>query len=143
MESYRIFSFTVQVIIILLSKSNDNLSDATKKYRLSKQLMLRLACKILKCSKIIYYLYIYYIFATCNLIYILQVIIDNEENIVHVQSGFLGHENDANCCRQIGSIGPDAHLKCPDNCYILGDCIYLSGYPVITPYKVTDIIDQP
>ena len=44
---------------------------------------------------------------------ILQVIIDNEENIVHVQSGFLGHENEANCYRQIGSIGPHAHLKCP------------------------------
>jgi len=25
-------------------------------------------------------------------------------------------------------------------CYILGDCIYSNGYPVITPYKVTDII---
>jgi hypothetical protein len=35
------------------------------------------------------------------------------DNIVHVQSGFLGHENDANCYRQIGSIGPHAHLKCP------------------------------
>ena len=23
------------------------------------------------------------------------------------------HENNANCYRQIGSIGPDAHLKCP------------------------------
>ena len=46
-------------------------------------------------------------------IYILQVIIDNEENIVHVQSGFLGHENDANCHRQIGSIEPDAYLKFP------------------------------
>jgi len=34
----------------------------------------------------------YYIFATYNLIHILQVIIDNEENMVHVQSGFLGHE---------------------------------------------------
>jgi hypothetical protein len=37
-------------------------------------------------------------------IYIWQVIIENEENIVHVQSVFLGHENDANCYRQIGSI---------------------------------------
>jgi hypothetical protein len=34
-----------------------------------------------------------------------------KENIVHVQSGFLGHENDANWYRQIGFIGPDAHLK--------------------------------
>jgi hypothetical protein len=76
-------------------------------------------------------------------IYILQVIIDNEENIVHVQSGFLGHENDANCYRQIGSIGPDAHLKFSVNCYILGDCIYSNGYHVLTPYNVTDIIRQP
>ena len=76
-------------------------------------------------------------------IYIVQVIIDNEENIVHVQSGFLGHENDANCYRQIGSIGPDAHLKFTANCYILGDCIYSNGNPVITPYKVTDMIPQP
>ena len=75
--------------------------------------------------------------------YILQVIIDNEENIVHVQSGFLGHENDANCYRQIGSIGPDAHLKVSPNCYILEDCIYSNGNPVISPYKVTDIIRQP
>jgi len=45
------------------------------------------------------------------LISILQVNIDSEENIVHVQSGFLGHENDANWYRQIRSIGPDAHLK--------------------------------
>jgi len=28
-------------------------------------------------------------------------------------------------------------------CYILGDCIYSNGDPVITPYKVTDIIRQP
>jgi hypothetical protein len=52
-------------------------------------------------------------------------------------------KKDENCYRQIGSIGPDAHLKCPDNCYILGYCIYPNGYPVITPYKVTDIIRQP
>ena len=56
---------------------------------------------------------------------------------------FLDTKKDANCYRLIGSIAPDAHLKCPDNCYILGDCIYPTGYPVITPYKVTDIIRQP
>ena len=61
----------------------------------------------------------------------------------HVQSGFLGHENGANGNRQIGSIGPDTHLKFPANCYILGDSNYSNGYPVITPYKVTDIIRQP
>ena len=77
-------------------------------------------------------------------IYILQVTIDNEKNLLRVQSGFLGrHENDANFHRQIGSIGPNAHLKFPADCYILGDCIYSNGYPVITPYKVTDIIRQP
>ena len=56
---------------------------------------------------------------------------------------FLVTKKDANCYLQIGSIGPDAHLKCPDNCYILGDCIYPNCYPVITPYKVTVIIRQP
>ena len=89
------------------------------------------------------YIYIISLQHKTRFICILQVIIDNEENIVHVQSGFLGHENDANCYRQIGSIGPDAHLKFHANCYILGDCIYSNGYPVITPYKVTDIIRQP
>ena len=47
-------------------------------------------------------------------IYILQIIIDNEENIVQVQYGFLGHENDANCYRQIGPTEPDAPLEFPD-----------------------------
>jgi hypothetical protein len=138
--------------------------------------VLKLVWIILKYTKIIYYLYIYYIFATYSLIHILQVIIDNGENIFHVQSGFLSHEKGRNfkiihtsfstscldnlyffvasdklsldldnkiMITQIGSIGPNAHLKCPDNCYILGDCIYPNCYPVITPYKVTDIIRQP
>jgi hypothetical protein len=59
------------------------------------------------------YIYIISLQHKTRFICILQVIIDNEENIVHVQSGFLGHENDANCYRQIGSIRPDAHLKFP------------------------------
>ena len=61
---------------------------------------------------------------------------------MHFQSGFLGREHEANCYRQIGSIRPDAHLKFPAYCYILGDCIYSNGYPFIPPYKVTDIICQ-
>jgi hypothetical protein len=40
-------------------------------------------------------------------IYILQVIIDNGDTIVHVQSAFHGHENDPNYYRQEGPIGLD------------------------------------
>ena len=59
--------------------------------------------------------------------------------MVHVQSGFLGHENDANCYRQI-----EMHL-----CNFLINVIFLenlftkNGYPVITPYKSTDKIRTP
>ena len=64
---------------------------------------------------------------------ILQVIIENEEIMVHVQSGFLGHENDANCYRQIETTGQDAPLQFPDNCYILGDFIYQKWLPCYNP----------
>ena len=111
------------------------------KYRLSK-LVLKLVWIILKYTKIIYYLYIYYIFATYSLIHILQVIIDNGENIFHVQSGFLSHEKGRKLLspNRFHWTRRTSEISC---CYILGDCIYSNGDPVITPYKVTDIIRQP
>lgn len=52
------------------------------------------------------------------------VIIDNNKTIVHVESGFLVHNNDANTFEMMTPIGDRRTLDIPRNCYILGDCIY-------------------
>jgi len=61
-----------------------------------------------------------------------QVIIDNTGMIRHVESGFYGHQNDAQHYRLMTRI-PD-ELPFPDTCFMLGDKIYPNGFPILTPY---------
>jgi hypothetical protein len=63
-----------------------------------------------------------------------QVIIDNQLNIRHVESGFLGHNNDAQTFRMMTNIGDGEILDLPRNCVLLGDCIYPSRHSLVTPY---------
>ena len=58
----------------------------------------------------------------------------------HRQSVFLGHENDANCYRKIEPTESGVPLEFID---YLETVFIQNGYPVITPYKVTDAIRQP
>ena len=58
----------------------------------------------------------------------------------HRQSGFLAHENDANCNHQIEPNEPDAPLEFTD---YLENVFIQTGTHVIALYKVTDQIRQP
>ena len=72
-----------------------------------------------------------------------QVVIDNEKNIVHVESGFLGHNNDANTFNMMTPVGDGRTLELPRNCYLLGDCIYPSHHPVVTPFTAAQLRGLP
>ena len=48
-----------------------------------------------------------------------QIIVDNCDIIRFIQSGFLGHLNDAKQFALMDQVGTD--LEFPDNCYLLGD----------------------
>ena len=67
-----------------------------------------------------------------------QVVVDNSCNIRYVESGFLGHHNDAQTFRLMSQIGR-APLTFPANCVLLADQIYPNGHPVITPYSTAQI----
>ena len=67
---------------------------------------------------------------------IFQIVITNRKKIVLVQSGFLGHENDATTYHHSPSIGPGLELNFPRNTRLLADSIYPCRYPLITPYKI-------
>jgi len=62
-----------------------------------------------------------------------QVIIDNTGMIRHVESGFYGHQNDAQHYRLMTRI-PD-ELPFPHTCFLLGDKIYPNGFPILSPYS--------
>ena len=51
-----------------------------------------------------------------------------------IESGFLGHQNDAQQFMVMRQIGNDVSLPFPDNCFLLGDKIYPNRHPVMTPY---------
>jgi hypothetical protein len=57
-----------------------------------------------------------------------QVVVDNTEKIFHIQSGFLGHQNDAQHFRLMPQIGHNQELDFPQNVVLLADKIYLNGY---------------
>jgi hypothetical protein len=66
-----------------------------------------------------------------------QLVIDNSGRIRYLESGFLGHQNDAQqfiLMRQIG-----VELPFPDVCFLLGDTIYPNRYPLLTPYSMAQI----
>lgn len=71
-----------------------------------------------------------------------QVIIDTSKKIRYLKSGFLGHNNDAMTYRLIDSIGPDEILPFPRGCFLLGDTIYPSEHPLVTPYTSRQLRNQ-
>lgn len=71
-----------------------------------------------------------------------QVIVDNGGLIRHVESGFLGHQSDAQqfyFMRAIG--GPE--LPFPDECYLLGDKIYPNVHPIMTQHTSPQLRRMP
>lgn len=64
-----------------------------------------------------------------------QVLVDNQNHIRLIRSGFLGHQNDAQQFNSLPQIGHGLPLNFPPDCYLLGDKIYANRYPVVTPFK--------
>ena len=63
-----------------------------------------------------------------------QVVVDNAGIICHIQSGFQGHQNDAEQFGMMPQIGYNAELNFPQNVVLSADKIYPSRYPLVTPY---------
>jgi hypothetical protein len=61
-------------------------------------------------------------------------VVDNTGKICHIQSGLLGHQNDAQHFRLMPQIGHNQELDFPQNVVLLADKIYPNGYPLMTPY---------
>ena len=61
----------------------------------------------------------------------------------YIQSGFLGHLNDAQQFALMDQLGTD--LELPDNCYmyLLGDKIYPNRGNVVTQFTVQRIARKP
>ena len=72
-----------------------------------------------------------------------QVVINNKGEICFIESGFLGHQNDAQQFMFMRQIGKDVSLQFPDNCFLLGDKIYPNRHPVMTPYTRQQIARKP
>jgi hypothetical protein len=66
-----------------------------------------------------------------------QIIVDVHGDIRYVESGFLGHANDAQQFGLMRQVGND--LLFPEECYLLGDKIYPNRGPVLTPYTSSQI----
>ena len=63
-----------------------------------------------------------------------QIVMENQGNIVFIQSGFLGHNNDSGQLQLMPSIGVGGELYLPPGLYILAD-ITPCVYPLITPWR--------
>ncbi len=72
-----------------------------------------------------------------------QIIMDNRGNIVFVQLGFLGHNNDSGQFQLMPRIGPGEELHLPHGLYILADKGYPLQYPLVTPWGVADAAGNP
>ena len=64
-----------------------------------------------------------------------QIIMDNNGNIVFIQSGFLRHNNDSGQFQLMPNIGTGEELHLPLGVYILADKGYPSVYPLLTPWR--------
>ena len=62
-----------------------------------------------------------------------QIIIDNQGNIVYIQSGFLG-DNDSAQLQMMPRIGDGEKLHLPAGLYILADKGYPFDYSLLTPW---------
>ena len=56
-----------------------------------------------------------------------------------MQSGFLGHLNDAGQFALMPNIGPGQELPFPEEMYLLGDNGYPNRYPVMTKFRAHQI----
>ena len=74
-----------------------------------------------------------------------QIIMDNHGNIVFMQSGFLGHNNDSAQFYMMPRIGPGEELHLPHGLYILADKGYPvpEQYPLLTPWREAAIAGRP
>jgi hypothetical protein len=61
----------------------------------------------------------------------------------NIQSGFLGHQNDAQHFRLMPQIGHNQELDFPQNVVLLADKIYPNGYPLMTPYTRRQLNARP
>lgn len=66
-----------------------------------------------------------------------QIIVDNNGCIRHIETGFLGHKNDAQQFDLMTRIGQD--LPFLENCVLLADKIYPNRHPLMTPYTSAQI----
>jgi hypothetical protein len=71
------------------------------------------------------------------------MVVDNTEKICHIQSGFLGHQNDAQHFRLMPHFGNNQELDFPQNVVLLADKIYPNGYPLMTPYNRRQLNVRP
>jgi hypothetical protein len=71
------------------------------------------------------------------------VVVDNTGEICHIQSGFLGHQNDAQQFRLMPQIGHNQELDFPQNVVLLADKIYPNGYPLMAPYTRRQLNVRP
>ena len=69
-----------------------------------------------------------------------QIIMDNRGNIVYIQSGFLGHNNDSAQLRMMPRIGNGEELHLPAGLYILADKGYPCEYPILTAWRAGDVV---
>ena len=72
---------------------------------------------------------------TSLMLSMLYVIIDSNNRIAYLQSGFPGYENDGATFAQLPAIGPGRELNFPNDLCILGDSVYPCRYPVLISYR--------
>jgi hypothetical protein len=68
-----------------------------------------------------------------------QLIVDNLGNIVFLQTGFLGAQNDATNFIFMERIGPGTNFDMPPNAYLLADKGYADVHPLLTPFRAVQI----
>ena len=68
-----------------------------------------------------------------------QLIVDNLGNIVFLQAGFLGAQNDATNFIFMERIGPGTNCDMPPNAYLLADKEYADVHPLLTPFRAVQI----
>ena len=66
-----------------------------------------------------------------------QIIVDATGLIRYVESGFMGHLNDAQTFGLMRHVGRD--LEFPNACVLLGDKIYPNGDSIMTPYTAAQL----
>ena len=64
-----------------------------------------------------------------------QIIMGNISNIVYIQCGFLGHNNNSSQFQMMPVIGKGQELHLPQGLYILVDKGYRSAFPPVTPWR--------